>query len=268
MSLLEVEGLTCRYGPRVAVRDVSLGVERGETLILLGANGAGKTTLLRSLAGQRKPATGAIRLASRDIRTMSKGAFARCVGYLPQSEARNWPLTVIDAVRLGRLAHRGLWRPLTRDDQEIVDEALQATGLRELRDRPITQLSGGEWRRTALARVLAQQAELLLLDEPTTGLDLRFQIEVMELVRRLARERGLTCVISLHDLNLASRYGDRFALLSEGRLLACGTHDEILTPDLIHRAYGVNVAMAPHPDGGPPLIATVGISSAGRSSQS
>lgn len=251
---LEARDLTCGYGNRQVLDSLSLAARAGEVLVLLGANGAGKTTLLRALARQLRPARGCVLLKEQDIQRLSPPELARRVSLTPQSERRDWPLTIEQAVLLGRAPHRGWLLPYTPADRERVELALNSTGLSDMRERLITELSGGEWRRTILARALAQEAEVLLLDEPTAGLDLKYQVDVLRLVRRLAIEQQLVVVLTLHDLNQASLYGDRIALLARHRLIALGTAEEVFTAELIQQTYGVPVTIVRHPVYSTPLV--------------
>jgi iron complex transport system ATP-binding protein len=255
---LAARELCCGYGDRRVLEALSLAVNAGEVLSLLGPNGAGKTTLLRALARLLRPTRGTVFLDGDDIWNRKAGELSRSVGLMPQSERRDWPLTVEEAVQMGRAPHRGWLLPFTSDDGRIVDEALRNTALVDLRQRPITELSGGEWRRVVLARALAQQARVLLLDEPIGGLDLRFQVEMLRLVRELAIREQLAAVLTLHDLNLAAVFSHRIALLSEKSLIACGTPQEVLTAELVGRAFGVPVAVMRHPVYGTPLVVPVG----------
>ncbi len=254
MPTLSADNLDCRYGRRQALDACSLTAEAGEVLVVMGANGSGKTTLLRALSRSIRPHRGTVLLHERDIWSAPATDMAREIALMPQSERRDWPLTVEEAVSLGRLPHRGWLRPLSTADRATIQQSLEALALVDLRDRPITELSGGEWRRVILARALAQQAGVLLLDEPTNGLDLRFQVEVLRLVRQLAKQQGLSIVLTLHDLNLAAVHADRIALLARRTLLACGTPHEVLTPQRIAETFGIPVTVIPHPVYGTPLV--------------
>lgn len=255
MSRLIIEQLSCGYPARTVLKDVSLTAEPGKMTILLGANGAGKTTLFRTLSGQLPPLSGSFRLADQQIGTLSLKQRVREVAVMPQSESRDWPLSVEEAVRLGRAPHRGWLFPLNADDHRVVEDALRRTCLEELRDRPITELSGGEWRRVILARALAQEARILLLDEPTAGLDLKYQHEVLDLIQSITHDRKLTTVLSLHDLNLAALFGDEIALLGKDSILAVGPPTEVLTEEFIQQAFGIPVSILKHPVYGTPLVA-------------
>jgi len=254
---LQARSLTCRYGQRTVLRELSLAARPGEVLVLLGPNGAGKTTLLRALSRMMKAAGGSVLLGERDIQTFGELEYARRVALAPQSEQREWPLTVAEAVLLGRAPHRGWLLPFRREDHAAVERAIEAAGLGTLRDRPITELSGGEWRRMVVARALAMQADVLLLDEPTTGLDLRYQIEILRIVRNLAKQHALTVVMTLHDLNQAAACGDRLAVLSGGNVAAVGPPAEVLTAELIQHTFGAAVTIQRHPSSSTPLVVPV-----------
>ena len=252
---LVADSLTFAYPGQAAVLDgLSFAPKPGALTVLLGANGAGKTTLLRLLAGQLAPSAGRVLLDGRPILSQSRRDIARRLTLMPQSERRDTPLAVRDVVALGRCAHRGWWQPLTDDDEARIDAALAATDLAPLADRPVTTLSGGQWRRVVLARAIAQDAAVLLLDEPTAGLDLKHQYEALARVRDLVASCGLIAVVSLHDLQLAAAFADAAVLLDGGRLLASGTCEEVLTPAAIRQAYDVEVVVATHPTSGRPMV--------------
>jgi ABC-type cobalamin/Fe3+-siderophores transport system ATPase subunit len=254
VSLLDIENLTCAYGSNTVFRDLSLQIERGTVWMLLGSNGSGKTTLLKALMRQLTPVSGTMRLDGQELSKFNKFELSQRVTLMAQSERRDWPLTVEESVRLGRAPHRGWMMPYTREDYVQVEHALERTGMTELRTRPITELSGGEWRRMSLARAIAQEAEILLLDEPTAGLDLRFQLEVLSHIRQMAAEQQMTFLVSIHDLNHAALYGDRFALLGQKQLLASGASGDVLQEKLLEQAYGIPVEIIPHPIHGTPMI--------------
>jgi iron complex transport system ATP-binding protein len=198
---------------------------------------------------------GKVLLEGQDLWEYRADQAAQRVALMPQNERRDWPLTVEESVGLGRAPHRGWLLPYTARDRQIVATALAATGLEELRQRPITELSGGEWRRMIFARALAQQAITLLLDEPTAGLDLKYQHEVLRLARRLAVERKLTVILALHDLNQAALYGDRLAVVAQHAIVSLGSPQEVMTSDMIAQVFGIRAAVVPHPIYGTPLVA-------------
>ena len=254
MVTLELQNVTCDYGHDPVLEELSLSVRAGEVLVLLGPNGSGKTTIMRALSRILKPSHGVVLVDNIDIWSRPRQVSARRTALAPQSEKRDWPLTVEQAVRMGRTPHRGWLMPFTDDDSRVVEEALEATGLESLRDRVITELSGGEWRRVVLARALAQQAQVLLLDEPTAGLDLKYQFELLKLVRRLSQDNDLTVILTLHDLNLASVYADRLAVIHDKSVVAVGHADDVLTEDLVRKVYDLPVKVIRHPIYGTPLV--------------
>jgi iron complex transport system ATP-binding protein len=252
--MLEAQIIACAYDDRNVLEDLCLVANPGEVLALIGPNGVGKTTLLRSKAHLLRHRRGRVLLAERDLWRMSPREAARQLALAPQRNGSSWSITVEQMVALGRAPHRGWLLPLAARDHEAVDRALEQTGLARLRQRRLTELSGGEQQRVILARVLAQQPQVLLLDEPTSHLDLKYQSLILGTVRDLAHRQGLTVIVSLHDLNLAALYADQLALLGEGRLQAVGQPAEVLTPERLSRVYGVPVTVTRHPLYGTPLI--------------
>lgn len=252
---LAAESITFAFrNDQFVFRDLSLKMDPGQVLVLLGGNGAGKTTLLRTLAGQLRPQSGQVILDNRGIDQWSRREVAQRLAMMPQSERCEAAFSVRDMVRLGRAAHRGWWMPLTDKDERAVDQALIATGMVELADQLVTTLSGGQWRRAILARSLAQDTAVLLLDEPTSGLDLKHQYECLAQVRHAVRQKQLIAVLTLHDLNQAAMFADRVALLASQQILAVGDCASVLTADLIQQAYGIRVSIASHPVHGTPFV--------------
>jgi iron complex transport system ATP-binding protein len=257
MTTLTASRLTIGYERRQVLGQLDLAAVPSQVLALAGPNGAGKTTLLRSLARLLKPTAGQVLLDDRDIWSLSDRKAAQQMGLVPQGESLDWPLTVEQVVSLGRAPHRGWLLPYTEADRAAIESALSETGLLDLRVRPVTELSGGERQRVLIARALAQQPQVLLLDEPTAHLDLRYQGALLDLVRRMAHEHGLAVVVSLHDLNLVALYADQVALLSDGGLTALGTPLEVLTSESLEAAYGVPIVVGRHPLYGTPLVTPV-----------
>ncbi len=252
--LLSVHGLTVSYAAQTVLRDVSFEVARGDLVVVLGPNGAGKTTLLRTIAKVVSPKVGTVLLDGRDIAKLPVKQLMKTLSVVPQSEGSVFSFTVQDIVAMGRTPHLPPLAPLSQKDWQIIREAMEATDVWELRDRLFTELSGGEQRRVLIAKALAQEPQLLLLDEPTANLDLHYQLEVVELIQRLNRERGITVIAVLHDLNLAAMLGHRFILMHRGRIYAVGNADEVLTPQNIQQVYGVPVVVTRHPLNGKPII--------------
>lgn len=206
---------------------------------LIGPNGAGKSTLLRLLAGLRQPSTGSVELEGHDLSTLSTTERARRIAVVPQNPAVGFGFTVEQVVAMGRHPFLRRLQPLTPRCRAIIEESMAATHTLALRDRRITELSGGEQQRVFLARALAQEPAIMLLDEPIANLDVRFQLEVFSLIGRLQRERALTVVVALHDLTWAVRYCDHILVMYGGRIEAAGTPGEVLTPALVKRVFGV-----------------------------
>lgn len=239
---LAFDGVTFAYRGSAdpVVRDISLQVASGEMVGLIGPNGAGKSTLLRLASGLLKPAAGTIRIQGDDTRTLAREEIARRIAVVPQDFSVQFAYTVRQIVELGRMPHLGAWGNLTAADRISVEHALDTTNTHALASHVFQELSGGERQRVLLALALAQDAAIVLLDEPTAHLDIKHQIEALELLRRLNAERGLTVVAILHDLNLAARYFDRLALLQH-TIVADGPPAHVLDAALLSRVYETNV---------------------------
>ncbi len=222
---------------------VSLNAAPGTVVGLLGPNGSGKTTLLRLLAGLRQPHTGTVRYDDADLTELSRRQIARRLAVVEQETTANSDLTIRQVVALGRTPFRSRFDPLTMADEQIIDSALEQVNITDLQDRMWSTLSGGERQRAQLARALAQQPREILLDEPTNHLDIRYQIELLELLRSL----HITCVIALHDLNLAARYCDQLVILNHGQVAAAGEPETVLTRDLIRTVYGIDALIDREP---------------------
>lgn len=254
MTTLELQDITCSYNGQPIVSQISLQAQPGEVLALIGPNGVGKSTLLRAMARLMRPVHGRVILDSIDIWQTSARDFARQLAFAPQISSESWSATVEQVVSLGRAPHRGWLLPLTSHDNQITHQSLELVGLEHLRNRISTELSGGEQQRMLIARVLTQEPSILLLDEPTSHLDLKYQTDILGLVRRLAHQKGLAVIVSLHDLNLAAIYADRVALLSNGALAAIGTPAEVLTSERLTQVYGVPILVMKHPLRDTPFI--------------
>jgi iron complex transport system ATP-binding protein len=229
-----------------ALHDVSLLARRGEVVGILGPNGSGKTTVLKLLAGVVRPSSGRVTLEDRDLATSTRAAVARRLAVVPQHTSPAFDYTVLEIVLMGRYPHLGRFEVEGPDDLRIAREAMDATGTLALEDRRFDTLSGGEQQRVAIASALAQAPDVLLLDEPTSSLDLAYQLEIGALVTRLNRERGVTIVLSTHDLNFAASVCHALVLLREGRVAASGPTDEALTPATIREVYGVDADVWRH----------------------
>jgi iron complex transport system ATP-binding protein len=250
---LQAQGLSVAYDATLVLDRLDLAVPRAQITAIVGANGSGKSTLLRALARLLRPHDGTVLLDGRAIRALPSRDVARRLGVLPQSPLAPEGLTVEDLVTRGRYPHQGLFRQWSRQDEAAVEEALAATATAELRDRPVDELSGGQRQRAWIAMALAQQTELLLLDEPTTFLDLAHQMEVLDLLDGLVAERGRTVVMVLHDLNQACRYADTLVALHEGRVHAAGAPGEIVDASFVHEVFGLDAYVLDDPVTGTPL---------------
>lgn len=249
MARLEVQDLTLGYRAQTIVQSLAIRVEPGEVLGLIGPNGVGKTTVLRALAGLVTPPQGAVLIDNTLLRELTALERARAIGVVPQSEARTGGLTVGETVALGRAAYRGWLLPLSKQDHDAIERALTWTDLLALREHPTDQLSGGEYQFVLIARALAQESKILLLDEPTANLDLQHQLRLLDLVSDLAQRHALAVVMAIHDLTLAARYCDTLALLHRGKLIAIGSPDDVLTRGNLRVVYGVDGLLYRDPQG-------------------
>lgn len=251
---LAAERITCAYGQRPVLVDLSLSIRQGEFVAVVGPNGSGKTTLIKALSRSLHPASGRVLLAGRDVHRMEARELARQMAVVAQETAIEFDFTVEEVVLMGRLPHLARFRGETAQDHAAVQRALVATDTLSLKDRSVTRLSGGERQRVMVARALAQEPRLLILDEPTAHLDIAHQIELLDLVRRLNREQGLTVVAVLHDLNLASLYASRLVMIKEGRLFADGAPRQVVTEANVAAVYGSRVRVLTHPEEGTPHV--------------
>lgn len=250
-TLLRAEDLSVGYSARQPVLSgVDLELRAGAVTVLVGPNGCGKSTLLRTAAGLLPGLGGGVQIEDVPLRSMSRRRLSRSLAFLPQAPLVPAGVGVRELVRHGRYAHRGAFARHTAEDVEAVEWALEASDAASLAERRIDELSGGERQRAWLATVLAQRTGIVLLDEPTTHLDLKHQFEVLDVVRRLTREHGIACGIVLHDLMQAAAYGDEVVVVSEGSLIAAGPPGEVLTPDAIARAFGLDVHVFRDPETG------------------
>ncbi|OON82686.1 ABC transporter ATP-binding protein [Streptomyces tsukubensis] len=255
---LATEGLTLGYGDRVVVEDLDLTLPPGKVTVIVGANACGKSTLLRSMSRLLAPRSGRVVLDGKEVHRLPAKELARTLGLLPQSPVTPEGITVLDLVGRGRHPHQGVFSRWTTKDDAAVAAALEATLTADLSDRAVDELSGGQRQRVWIAMALAQQTDLLLLDEPTTFLDVSHQVEVLDLLTDLNRSRGTTIVMVLHDLNLAARYADQLVAIASGRLHAFGTPAEVMTEDTVRAVYGLDSRVIEDPVSGKPLVLPIG----------
>ena len=255
---LSVEGVTLGYAERTVVEDVDLDVASGRITCIVGANACGKSTLLRAMARLLKPRAGRVVLDGKDLHAMPTKQVARTLGLLPQSPIAPEGIVVADLVARGRHPHQGVLARWTSADEEAVAEALRLTDTAALADRCVDELSGGQRQRVWIAMALAQQTDLLLLDEPTTFLDVSPQVDVLDLLTDLNRQRGTTIVMVLHDLNLAARYADHLVAVRAGRLHAAGDPAAVLTVDVVRDVFGMDSQVVEDPVSGKPIVLPIG----------
>lgn len=237
---VEVEGLNFSYNGIGVLEGLDLTVRRGEFIGIVGPNGSGKTTLLKNIGGVLKPEEGAVYLDTEELSTIPIKEVATKVAAVQQETTVGFDFTVREVVEMGRFPHLERFERHTEGDLRAIDRAIEITDLEDFSDRCVNQLSGGEKQRVFLALALAQEPELLLLDEPTSSLDINYQVKIMETVHQLQSE-GLTVIAAIHDLNLAAQYADRVALLSEGKVKVLGKPDKVLTRKNIEQVFGVEV---------------------------
>lgn len=247
---IEILNLTGGYGEKAIACDINLTVEAGEWLTLIGANGSGKSTLLKLVSRILTPQQGVVLLDGKAIHEQPGTVIAKKLAFLPQQQSVPEGLTVRQLVSLGRAPHQPWWQwELSPEDAEKVQAALVQTGIERFSDRLVEQLSGGERQRAFLALAIAQNPRVLLLDEPTTYLDICYQLQLLELLKRLNQEHNLTLVTVLHEINLAARYSDRLALLKQGKLSCVGTPSQVLTAENLAETFGVKVTLLETPVG-------------------
>lgn len=250
--------LSLGYGGAPIVKNLSVDLPAGKVTIIVGANACGKSTLLRGLARLLKPSTGVVRLDGEDIRKVPTREIARRLGILPQTPTAPEGITVADLVGRGRSPHQGWFRQWTAADDDAVAAALNVTGTQQLAGRSIDELSGGQRQRVWIAMALAQETDVLLLDEPTTYLDLAHQVEVLDVVSELNARRGITVAIVLHDLNLAARYADHLIAMKSGEIVAQGAPGEVLTAGLVRDVFGLDSVVVADPVVGTPMVVPIG----------
>jgi iron complex transport system ATP-binding protein len=255
--LLTLNKVGYRYASQWALRDISLEMAAGELVGILGPNGSGKTTLLKVADRILEPNEGVVSLKGQPLQAYSRVSLAREIAMVPQENHFQFAFSSLEVVLMGRFSHMGLFQFEGEHDMAVAFEAMEATHCGDLAERPIDQLSGGEKQRVLLARALAQEPELILLDEPTSFLDLRFKKEIFELLSSLKKKRGLSLMIVSHDIDLSARYCDRIMLLDRGRVFSEGTPGEVLTARNVEAVYGCPVSVDKNPATGSPRVSIV-----------
>lgn len=253
--MLRLEQVSFSYRTHPVLRDITLEIPRQSFLALIGPNGSGKTTLLRLMSKVLQPSTGKILLEGRPLSKFSARDLARQMAVIASDQHFEFPFSVADVVAMGRFPHLNRLQRLSSKDWEVVDQALGLTSTDHLRRRPISQLSSGEKQRVLIARAIAQQPSVLMLDEPNSHLDINHQIVIFNLLRSLNRQHQITVVIVLHDLTSAAAFCETITLIHEGKLVKTGTPKEVITAELIRQTYGAEVTVFPSPLGGFPHVA-------------
>jgi iron complex transport system ATP-binding protein len=256
--LLTTETLVAGYGSRTIVDGIDLELPAGRITVIVGANACGKSTLLKTLARLITPTSGAVVLDGKAISELPSKQLARTLGLLPQQPIAPEGIAVADLIGRGRHPHQKLFRSWTTDDDRAVVEALEATGIADLADRSVDELSGGQRQKVWISMALAQQTDILLLDEPTTFLDITHQVEVLDLLTDLNHRQGTTIVMVLHDLNLAIRYADTLVAVKDGRVHAMGAPSEVVTSTLIEEVFGLRSSVITDPVSGKPMVTPLG----------
>jgi len=251
---VEIQDITFKYKSQKVLDDISLRISSGKFVGIIGPNGSGKSTFLKVLSRILRPVAGYVSLGEQPLEQFSQKELARTMAVVAQDTNAGYQFTVEDVVLMGRAPYLGRFQSESMADYEIVRQALQVTGCSHLRERSITELSGGERQRVMIARALAQQPKVLLLDEPTSHLDIGYQQEILDLVKRLCTTEGITVVAVLHDLNLAAYYCQELVLFHQGKIAACGLPTEVLTAENIEKVYGTRVLVSPHPVFGTPQV--------------
>lgn len=250
---LECKNITLRYGKNTVINDLSLSVPQGKITILLGSNGCGKSTLLRGLAGLLKPAQGTVLLNKKNVHKTPKRELAKTLSILPQSPDINAEMIVEDLVTMGRHPHRNLFNIQSQEDKQFVHDALKSTNLLPLAKRRVASLSGGQRQRVWIAMTLAQNTPWVLLDEPTTFLDLNHQISILNLLKNLNQTQNKSLVMVLHDINLACRYADNIILLKQGNIIASGAPQQMITPHNLKQTFDLECSIIEDPISQTPL---------------
>ncbi|WP_407272153.1 ABC transporter ATP-binding protein [Radiobacillus sp. PE A8.2] len=256
--IFQAEHIVAGYDDKTVIHDISLTVPSNKINVIIGANACGKSTLLKTMARLIKPTSGKVTLDGKPISKIPPKQLARTIGLLPQSPIVPEGISVADLVGRGRFPHQGLFSSWTKEDYEAVAEAMEIMNITELANHDIDELSGGQRQRVWIAMALAQQTDILFLDEPTTFLDITYQVEILDLLSDLNRKHGTTIVMVLHDINLSARYADNIYALYNGKLVAQGEPSKVITSTLIKDIFGLDCTVIEDPISGSPLVVPIG----------
>ncbi|GKX30925.1 iron ABC transporter ATP-binding protein [Vallitalea longa] len=247
MSVVSTKNLSFNYGQKSILNDLSINFDKGLFYSIIGPNGSGKTTLLKLLAGILPSDRKTVYLKNDDINVIKQKEIARRLSVVPQITDMQYEFSVHDIVMMGRTPYTSRFQKNTDKDKKLVNDAMRETGVSSLRDKKITQLSGGELQRVILARAIAQETDIMLLDEPISHLDIGYQYEISELVHKLCKKKGITVINIVHDLNIAMRYSDKILMLKDGYIYKYGDPEEVITKDTIKDVYSIDVELINHP---------------------
>lgn len=253
-QVFEIKNIVTEYDKKIIINGIDLIIPSNKISVIIGANGCGKSTLLKTLARLIKPTSGEVIIDGKKITSMPSKQLAKVLGLLPQSPVVPEGITVWDLVSRGRFPYQSFLKSMDKADFEAIEEALEIMGITEFANRSVDELSGGQRQRVWIAMVLAQQTDILLLDEPTTYLDITYQVEILDLLTDLNRKRGTTIVIVLHDINLSARYADYIFAIHKGNLIATGAPSEVITGELIDTVFGLDCMVIEDPVSSSPFI--------------
>ncbi|WP_304941839.1 ABC transporter ATP-binding protein [Vallitalea guaymasensis] len=246
-SIVSTKKLNFNYGEKTILKDLSINMEKGLFYSIIGPNGSGKTTLLKLLAGILPSNKNTVYIKNDDIHVIKQKEMAKRLSVVPQITDMQYEFSVFDIVMMGRAPYTSRFQKNTEEDVKIVNDAMKETGVIELKDKKITQLSGGELQRVILARAIAQETDIMLLDEPISHLDIGYQYEISELVHNLCKKKGITVINIVHDLNIAMRYSDKILMLKNGQVYRYGDPEDVITKETVKDVYSIDVELINHP---------------------
>ncbi len=254
---ISLRNLNYSYTDLPVLKNISFSIKQGEFFIIIGPNGSGKTTLIKVVSGLIRHQRGSLNIFEQPINSYSRKALAVKIALVPQMVLENFPFTVLEIVLMGRSPHQGILGLQSEKDFSIANRAMEFTGVKHLKNRKLEHLSGGERQRVFIARAICQEPQIILLDEPTSSLDIAHQLRVMDLMEKLKREKGVTIVMVSHDINLAAMYADSLLLIKEGRIISSGTPKQVLTFETLEKAYGCTLLVNESPLGNFPQVTIV-----------